>query len=116
MCEHTGVKTMADRLTVVFDDHTLYRRLKVRAAEEGVPVKRIIEEALQRYLGPEDGARVFDFQAFRRWQAEIDEVPVDESVPGDLSDVKRHLYGYPEREEHSAPLLIAEESVEYDAR
>ena len=46
---------MADRLTVVFDDPELYRRLKVRAAEEGVAMKSIIEDAVAAYLGSAEG-------------------------------------------------------------
>jgi hypothetical protein len=108
---------MSDRLTVVFDDPSLYRRIKVRAAEEGVPVKKLIEEALQRYLGPAEGANVFDFAAFKRWQAGVDEFPAEDGGPTDLSDVKQHLYGYPPRHEREARVhRITEETAEYDPR
>jgi hypothetical protein len=106
---------MSDRLTVVFDDPTLYRRIKVRAAEDSVPVKKLIEDALQRYLGPADGGRLFDFDAFQQWQAEVDEsVEPEDDAATDLSDVKKHLYGYPGRETRYHQ--VAEESAEYDAR
>ena len=106
---------MSDRLTVVFDDPTLYRRIKVRAAEDGMPVKKLIEDALQRYLGPADGGRVFDFEAFKRWQDEADEtIAGDDAAPTDLSDVKKHLYGYPKRE--ASYHHVAEEPIEYDAQ
>jgi len=106
---------MSDRLTVVFDDPTLYRRIKVRAAEDGVPVKKLIEDALRRYLGPADGSRLFDFDTFKQWQTEIDEsIEADHDQPTDLSNVKKHLYGYPEREARYHQ--VAEEPIEYDAQ
>ena len=106
---------MSDRLTVVFDDPTLYRRIKVRAAEDGMPVKKLIEDALQRYLGPADGGRVFDFAAFKQWQAEIDaSIEPEDDAPTDLSNIKKHLYGDPEREARYHH--VAEEPIEYDAQ
>ncbi len=106
---------MSDRLTVVFDDPTLYRRIKVRAAEDGMPVKKLIEDALQRYLGPADGGRVFDFAAFKQWQTEIDEsIEAENDQPTDLSNVKKYLYAYPGRE--TTYHHVAEEPLEYDAQ
>ncbi|GAB4337407.1 MAG: hypothetical protein Kow0010_25570 [Dehalococcoidia bacterium] len=90
---------MSNRLTVVFDDAGLYRRLKVRAAERGVPVKRIVEDALRSYLGPdpdEVNVKPFDWDAFDRWMKEVGEInaSLPPGGPTDLSDVKKHLYGY----------------------
>jgi hypothetical protein len=103
-------------MTVVFDDVALYRRLKVAAAERSVPVKRIIEDAVANYLGPEaPEAKAFDWEAFQRWQAEghvlFESLP-DDGVH-DYSDVKKHLYGRTARR----PLgKLAEEVTEYDGR
>ena len=38
------------RITVLFDDETLYRRLKVEAARQGRPVKAVVAEALNDWL------------------------------------------------------------------
>jgi hypothetical protein len=111
---------MSDRLTVVFDDPTLYRRVKVRAAEDGVPVKELIEAALVAYLGKRKVRKPFDFEAFFRLQAELDAYdranPPGPDVPNDLSDIKQHLYGYPPRAERERLSHVAEEQVEYDAQ
>jgi hypothetical protein len=72
---------MPERLTVVFDDDMLYRRLKVRAAEESVPIKKLIEDAVREYLGPgEEPEKAFDWDAFDRWQSEVETIG-RESVP-----------------------------------
>jgi hypothetical protein len=112
---------MSDRLTVVFDDPSLYRRIKVRAAEDGVPVKELIEAALVAYLRKGGVERTpFDFEAFTRWQAEMDALdradPPGPDEPTDLSDVKHHLYGYPRRAERVSEQRVAEEPTPYDSR
>ena len=110
---------VSDRLTVVFDDPTLYRRIKVRAAEDGVPVKEIIEAALVAYLSKGKVERApFDFDAFTRWQADMDAMdranrPGPEDPP-DLSDIKHHLYGYPRRALRGTEQRVAEEPTFYD--
>lgn len=107
---------MSERMTVVFDDTALYRRLKVAAAERSVPVKRIIEDAVANFLGPEaPEAKAFDWDEFKRWQDEGDKLV--ESIPfdgiDDYSNVKKHLY---RRAEHAPLAQLAEERAEYDAR
>ena len=110
---------VSDRLTVVFDDSTLYRRIKVRAAEEGIPVKELIEAALVAYLKEKVERAPFDFEAFTRWQAEMDALdaanPPGPDEPPDLSDIKHHLYGYPRRAARES-LKVAEEPATYDPR
>ena len=93
---------MAARLTVVLEDESLYRKLKVRAAEEGVAMKDLIESALKAYIEPGDGKRArkpFDWDAFEAFQRHIEERDAKNPDPGptDLSDIKHHLYGYPKR-------------------
>jgi len=105
---------VSERMTMVFDDEALARRLRVRAAESGVPIKRIIEDALREYLGPETAApKLFDWDAYDRWTDEVRELPEEPGTPTDLSNVKEYLYGY----EHSPrPVtMVAEERAEYDA-
>jgi hypothetical protein len=111
---------LVDRLTVVFDDPELYRRLKIRAAEEGVAMKRIIEEAVAAYLGDAaSGAGVatapaLDWEAWDELQARLDAI-AEEPAP-DASDVKHQLYGAPRR--RLTPRgwsLVAEDQAEYDA-
>ena len=94
---------MAERLTVVFDDPDLYRKLKVRAAEEGIAMKRIIEDALAQYLAggrsaatQQPVARTVDWASWDAFQAELDALP--EEVTPDASDIKHQLYGEPPRE------------------
>ena len=66
---------MSERLTVVFDDDTLYRRLKVLAAENHVPLKRVVEDAVRAYLGPElPVPKAFDWDVYDRWQAEVEQL------------------------------------------
>ncbi|MSQ14775.1 MAG: hypothetical protein EXR50_02800 [Dehalococcoidia bacterium] len=38
------------RITMLFDDETLYKRLKVEAAKEGRPVKAVVAEAISDWL------------------------------------------------------------------
>ena len=90
---------MSARLTVVFDDEDLYRQAKVRAVEDGIPLKGLIEAALRAYLEGNDSDAVepveWDWDAYDRWQAEVEKLgeELGDSVPPDLSDVKHHLYG-----------------------
>lgn len=128
---------MAERLTVVFDDPDLYRKLKVRAAEEGIAMKRIIEDALAQYLdgahptaAPKDTPRYVDWASWDAFQAELDSLP-EEVTPG-ASDIKHQLYGAAPRElgEHGwktagfayddgEPIPfrgVAEDSAPYDSR
>ena len=107
---------MAARLTVVLDDDEMYRRAKIRAVEEGVPLKVLIEEALRNYLeGAEHRAGpaiAWDWDEYDRWQEEVEQLgeELGDSVPADLSDIKHHLYGAPRR----APVrLLAEERTPY---
>ena len=108
---------MAERLTVVFDDAELARRLKVSAAERGVSQKRIIEEAVRAYLGPEPAAetKTFDWDAFDAWQHEVElrEAEDQSDDAEDLADVKGNLYSSPEQP--TRWLRVAEEPARYDA-
>jgi hypothetical protein len=112
---------MSERLTVVFDDDTLYRRLKVRAAQEGTPLKRLIEDAVRAYLG-EDQAETdwkpVDWEAFDRWmdEAAARDAEVPAETPNDLSDVKKHLYGRGQSHARGPLRMLAEEQTPYDAR
>ncbi len=38
------------RITMLFDDETLYKRLKIEAAKEGRPVKDVVAEAISDWL------------------------------------------------------------------
>jgi hypothetical protein len=104
---------MSARLTVVLDDESLYRDLKVRAAETGVPVKSVIEEALRSHLRKAARPRL-TLEMWQEWQEEAhrmdEELPPD--TPTDLSDIKHHLYGWPKQSERHA----AEEKAEYDTQ
>ncbi|MEX0784191.1 MAG: CopG family transcriptional regulator [Dehalococcoidia bacterium] len=87
-------------MTVVFDDELLARDLKVRAAEEGVSIKALIERLVTEYVrGGPRARKVLTPEMLEGWFAETDrlaeEVPGD--APTDLSDVKHHLYGWPKR-------------------
>jgi hypothetical protein len=98
---------MSDRLTVVFDDSDLYRRLKVFAAERREPLKDIIQAAVEDYLNGvaprrTTQERAWDWDEYWKWQEEIDRLgdemeKAGEVLPTDLSDVKHHLYGRPKR-------------------
>lgn len=93
---------MTARLTVVLEDESLYRKLKVRAAEEGVAMKDLIESALKAYVEQLEGkqpSKPFDWDAFEEFQRHIEEMDAKNPDPGltDLSDIKHHLYGYPKR-------------------
>lgn len=105
---------MSARLTIVLDDESLYREMKVRAAEEGIPLKVLIERATRAYLSKRDRKPPkFTWEKWDEWQreaAELNKLFPNEG-PNDLSDVKHHLYGWPK-----GGLAAAEERGEYDAR
>lgn len=106
---------MSERLTVVFDDDELYRRLKVWAAERGVPVKRVIQDAVASYIGPapESLFKPIDWDAFQEWQREAE--ALDQQVgpySPRLSSVKESLYA---SDDDRPQLRLAEERAEYDA-
>ncbi len=112
---------MSARLTIVLDDEDLYRRLKVKAAEDGVPMKDLIERGIRVVVGQParvaDGARSFDWNAYEAMLERIDQADAAANVssadlPDDLSDVKRHLYGLP----GDRTLKVAEERAEYNAK
>lgn len=110
---------MSERLTVTFEDENLYRRLKMRSAESGAPLKRLIEDAVRAYLAVDyeaarDEIRPVDWDAFWKWQDETDEIAGELDLPADLSDVKGHLYGEKART-YPRLLMLAEEREPYDA-
>lgn len=113
---------MSARLTVVLDDEDLYRRLKVKAAEDGIAMKDLVEEGLRRLLGEIEAApepKYFDWDKYeamlKEWEDEDRRLGIDpNSYPTNLSDVKHHLYGYPPAEERRA-LRVAEERAPYNA-
>lgn len=113
---------MSARLTVVLDDEELYRRLKVKAAQDGVPMKDLVEEGLRHVLGEAKPARepkYFDWDRYEalmeEWREEDRRLGIDETdYPTDLSDVKHYYYGYPKAAERRA-LRVAEEKAPYSA-
>ena len=114
---------MSARLTVVLDDEELYRRLKVKAALDGVPMKELIERGLRLVVdtgaAPAAEAKAFDWDDYesmlKRLEDQDEALGLDKAaLPEDLSDIKRHLYGWPDgrgRPRH----MVAEESAQYDA-
>jgi plasmid stability protein len=78
-------------------DDDLYRRLKLRAAEDGRSLKEIVTAALRAALdGP--SRREWDWAAYDAFLAGVAEE--ERSLPPgpkDLSDVKKHLYEMPRR-------------------
>jgi hypothetical protein len=114
---------MNDRLTVVFDDPELYRRLKVFAAERRLPLKHVIQAAVEDYLNAlapprTTQERAWDWDEFWKGQEEIDRLgdemeAAGEVLPTDLSDVKHHLYGRPKRGMRPVA-AVAEEPATYD--
>lgn len=112
---------MPDRLTVVFNDPDLYRRLKIRAAEEGVAMKQIIEAAVSAYLEAAPRSTVtpvpsaLDWAAWDEFQARLD--AIEEEPAPDASDVKAQLYGLPRRRltREGWARMVAEEPAVYDA-
>lgn len=114
---------MSARLTVVLADEELYRRLKVKAALDGVPMKDLIERGLRLVLEagatPRAEPTAFDwddYEAMLKRLEEQDEVlgTAREALPDDLSDIKRHLYGYPPGAGRPG-FRAAEEPAQYDA-
>ena len=122
---------MSNRMTVVFDDPELYRQVKIRAAEEGVPAKAVIERAIKEHFERErrlrgdisamlsaTRAKPVDWEAWGGWQADVERLDRELGPgPTDLSNVKKYLYGEEGRHaEHSGYAQVAEEPVEFDAR
>ncbi|MFN0147980.1 MAG: hypothetical protein ACKVT1_15865 [Dehalococcoidia bacterium] len=110
-------RTAAPRLTVVFDDPELYRRLKIRAAEVGAPVKVLLEQAVRMLLDAAQPSGVelkeWDWDEWDRWQEEARQRDRESpDYPRDLSNVKKHLYG---REDHPPLRMLAEERAPYGA-
>ena len=112
---------MSARLTVVLDDEELFRRLKVKAAEDGVPMKDLIERAIRLVVGQpirsEGASKPFDWDAYEAMLKRIDEADqsagIEESkLPDDLSDIKKHLYGG----ENARQLRVAESRADYSAK
>lgn len=109
---------------MVFDNPELYRELKVFAAERGVPMKQVIEEALTAHLrGPArearidapGGTRVLDWDQWDSFQAQLDAI-AEEPGLDDASDIKHQLYGSPPRElTERGWRYAAEEPAQYDA-
>lgn len=111
---------MSARLTVVLDDEELYRRLKVKAAQDGVPMKELIERGLRSVLEgvgtPAAPPKAFDWDAYEAMLARLEEQDAaldlgPAELPADLSDVKRQLYGYAGR---ARRWTAAEEPARYD--
>jgi len=97
---------MPDRLTVVFDNPDVYRRLKLLSANEGIPMKRLVEQALLNLLEargresaePRLAAKVLDWDRWDAAGAEFDALGEDAAEgPTNLSDIKHQLYDYPPR-------------------
>jgi hypothetical protein len=116
---------MSARLTVVLDDEELYRKLKVKAAHDGVPMKQLVEDGLRMVLDaavPQAQAEGREF-SWERYEAMLEQFRKEDealgiaesSYPTDLSDIKHHLYGYPKTADRRA-LRIAEEKASYDAK
>lgn len=113
---------MSERFTVAFDEPGLYRRLKVRAAEEGIPMKTMIQDAIRVYLdarvsSPRTPAAgdVLDWDRWDRFQQELDDIA---EGPGskDASDIKHQLYAYPSRElTEEGWRSVADGPASYDA-
>lgn len=107
---------MSARMTVVFEDESLYRRAKVYAAERDLTMKDLIEAALEKYIGEEPDAGWFepDWDVFDAWQADTRAAARRRpAAPTDLSDIKQHLYGRPPQ---AARRMLAEEQAPYDAQ
>ena len=113
---------MSARLTVVLDDEDLYRRLKVRAAQDGVSMKELVEAGLRQVLGetgrPEREKKLFDWDRYEalleKFRQEDEELGDEALYPANLSDVKQHLYGHPGAA-HRRALRLAEEPADQDA-
>jgi len=124
LCVSTSKENdMSARLTVVLDDEELYRRLKVKAAQDGVPMKDLIERGLRLVIeqagSPAVAAKAFDWDEYEamleRLREEDEALGIDpEGLPTDLSEIKHHLYGYP-KPAGRLPYMAAEEPAQYDA-
>lgn len=115
---------MTDRFTVVFDNPDIPRRLKMLAAQGGVPMKRLVEQALldllethcREVVEPRLAPKVLDWD---RWDAAgvLFAALSEEAAEGptDLSDIKHHLYHYPPRALTAEGWQsVAEEPAPYD--
>ena len=71
-------------------------------------LKRLIEDALRAYLGPESSEKPFDWDAFDRWQEEAERRDRD-LPPAGVADGGRRD-GAPSA---ARPLLVAEEPAAY---
>ncbi len=103
---------MSARLTVVFDDDTLYREAKVRAAQDGVALKDLISRAIRDYLEKKPRVRKrLTLEMLDEWREESLRMDAElvGDYPTDLSDVKHHLYGW-EKQTHR---YAAEERAPY---
>lgn len=109
---------MSERLTVVFDDSNLYRRLKIAAAESHVPMKRVVEDAIRAYLGPETpAAAALDWDAYDRWQEEVAELNQDLEADEGASRIINLPVRFDRDEELERPTTfrsMAEESTPYE--
>jgi hypothetical protein len=117
---------MPDRLTVVFDNPEVYRRLKLLSASEGVPMKRLVEQALLDLLdarGRTDAepsvpvaAKVLDWDRWDAAAAEFEALSIEDGEgPTNLSDIKHQLYSYPARALTAEGWKsVAEEPSQYD--
>jgi hypothetical protein len=101
------------RLTVVFDDPDLYRRLKIRAAEDGVTLKALVESAIRELLSEPvaeagGGLKPVDWDEYDRWQEEAARRDAESpDYPRDLSNVKKYLYqAVIEVDAGSAPAVV----------
>mgnify|MGYP001382286995 CR=1 FL=1 len=112
---------MSARMTIVLDDEDLYRRLKIKAAEDGVPMKDLIERGIRLIVGePGRGdteGRAFDWAAYDAMLERIDQADAAagsglDALPEDLSDIKKHLY----RKQDGRALRVAEDRAEYNAK
>jgi plasmid stability protein len=114
---------MSARLTVVLEDEDLYRRLKVKAAQDGTSMKDLVEAGLRRVLGDSSaagGSRDFDWDRYeammQEWEAEDRELGIEDAdYPTDLSDIKQHLYGH-QKASAKPTLRVAEERAPYSAK
>ncbi|HMO97345.1 MAG TPA: hypothetical protein PKD27_14635 [Tepidiformaceae bacterium] len=112
---------MSARLTIVLDDEELYRRLKVKAAEDGVPMKDLVERGIRMVVGQaaKNTRRPaeFDWGAYEAMLNRLQTADARagialETLPHDLSDIKKHLYGT----HGGGGLIAAEERVDYNAK
>ena len=87
------------RVTVLFEDESLYRQLKAEAAREGRPVKEVLAEAVSEWLR----TRSVTLSAAdrKRWQEALDglaEIRRGQPVRSLIDDTLAEL-----REEYSRP-------------